>query len=436
MPEATYSTGAAAQRLGISQHHVRRLCEVGLVDADQTNGGRWRVYAGEIERLLQEGVPPLPTPPTERPNPARPSPVIPRRPEQVAAPEPDESDDVRQARDSVSIVEYRLRRRRLELEAEQVEDQFHEREQTRQDEQEEAQRRQAQASASEARRQWLEGKIEAALNRLPADCPAEIQLNVQERIRTALKDLTPQSADGITRQAVTAAVETALEPYRASKRIIQAVESGIETLPIMAQYQDSPWVNDARRAARAAVTRLGTSEDAAAMRSAAIAAVKPIGEKFEHEETISKLLRDLLYWNLGTATDGERKAARKSAEAALRNLPAGADKEEMEEAIREALHPHDKVIRHRLKEAAREIKVRQIVDKGIARVSHHLTFGGWEFDSYTDRDETERDLKAELRPHLEELAEAGEITAADVKDYVEQWIDDELEEPSETDDED
>jgi hypothetical protein len=68
-------------------------------------------------------------------------------------------------------------------------------------------------------------------------------------------------------------------------------------------------------------------------------------------------------------------------------------------------------------------------------VSHYLLTGGWEFDSYSEQAETEKDLKAQLRPHLEALAEAREITAADVIDYVETWVDEQLEEMSDTDDE-
>lgn len=435
MPEATYSTGAAAQRLGVSQHHVRRLCEVGLVDADQTSGGRWRIFAGEIERLLQEGIPPLPAPPAERPNPARPSPVIPRMPEPTAAPGPVESDDVREARDSVVIVEHRLQRRKLELEAEQVEDQFRERDRTRQAQEDEQRRHQVQASAAEARRQWEEGIIEDTFARLPGDCPPEIRLAVQMKVREALHNLSPNSAARVTNETVRAAVETAMQPYYLARRIAEAIEAAVYSLPRAALYHDSPWIIEARAAAKRAATRPEVIEDSSLMRTAAIQAVAAIPRKFERKQTMDRLLSALRFWQLGTASEAERKAVMKCAADALEALPANAGEQDMEEALRVALEPHEKSLRRRLQEAERELKIRQVVQKGMGHVSHYLLIGAWEFDSYDERAETEKELKADLLPHLEELAEARQITAADVTDYVETWIDDQLEEMSDADDE-
>lgn len=435
MSEPTYSTGASARRLGISQHYLRRLCETGLVDADQTEGGHWRIFAREIERLLQEGIPPLPAPPAERPNPARTSPVIPRVPETPAAPGPMESDDVREARDSVAIVEHKLTRRRLELDTEEVEDQFRERERMRQAEQEEAERRQAQTSAAEARRPWLEGKIETVLFSLPRDCPANIRLNVQDGVRAALKDLTPQSAKGITDQVIGAAVETALEPYHAAKRVLEAIEAGVSCLPLSAQYQDSPWEAEARTAVRTALNKLAGIQDPPSMRMTARAAVAPIVQRFEHGELVSSALNDVRFWRIGNASAAERKAAQKAAVAALNALPVGASKEDVEEAKREALEPHENALRQRLKEAERELKVLQVVERGMAHVSHYLLVGEWTFDSYSERMETERELKTALRPHLEEIAEARQVKFDDVEHYVENWVDGQLEELTEGDEE-
>lgn len=435
MSEPTYSTGASARRLGISQHHLRRLCETGLVDADQTAGGHWRIFAREIERLLQEGIPPLPAPPTERPNPARPSPVIPRAPETPAAPGPVESDDVREARDSVAIVEHKLQRRRLELEAEQVEDQFRERDRTRQAQEEEQRRHQAQASAAEARRQWEEGIIEATFARLPGDCPAEIRLSVQMKVREALHDLSPNSAARVINETVRAAAETAMQPYYLARRIAEAIEAAVYSLPRAALYHDSPWIIEARSAAKRAATRPEVIEDSSLMRTAAVQAVAAIARKFERKQTMDRLLSALRFWQLATATEADRKAVMKSAADALGALPADAGEEDMDEAVREALEPHEKALRRRLQEAEHELKIRQVVQKGMGHVSHYLHTGGWEFDSYSEQAETEKDFKAQLHPHLEALAEAREITAADVIDYVETWIDDQLEEMSDTDDE-
>ena len=56
---ATYRSGQAAKLLGVSAHVLRRLAEAGLVEAKFT-GSQWLFPAEEIERLLREGLPPLP----------------------------------------------------------------------------------------------------------------------------------------------------------------------------------------------------------------------------------------------------------------------------------------------------------------------------------------------------------------------------------------
>jgi excisionase family DNA binding protein len=55
-----YSTGQVARQLGTTQATVRVLCENGLIAADTTPGGQWRIPASEVERLKRDGVPPIP----------------------------------------------------------------------------------------------------------------------------------------------------------------------------------------------------------------------------------------------------------------------------------------------------------------------------------------------------------------------------------------
>ena len=62
MIEATYSTGQAAKILGTSSHHIRRLCETGLMEADLSQGNRWRIPASQVENLKEKGLPPIPQP--------------------------------------------------------------------------------------------------------------------------------------------------------------------------------------------------------------------------------------------------------------------------------------------------------------------------------------------------------------------------------------
>ena len=66
-----FTTGQAARELGTTQAHIPGLCQSGAIEAETTPGGQWRVSQSELERLKQEGLPPIPRPlPGENPRPA------------------------------------------------------------------------------------------------------------------------------------------------------------------------------------------------------------------------------------------------------------------------------------------------------------------------------------------------------------------------------
>src|SRR5689334_2491130 len=56
------SSGKAARELGVTADAVRRLCDAGAIHAETTPGGQWRIPTEEIERLKDEGLPPVPKP--------------------------------------------------------------------------------------------------------------------------------------------------------------------------------------------------------------------------------------------------------------------------------------------------------------------------------------------------------------------------------------
>ena len=59
--EGYWRTAQAAAELEISAHHMRKLCEANLLEAERTEGGQWRIPAmQEVERLKKQGVPPIP----------------------------------------------------------------------------------------------------------------------------------------------------------------------------------------------------------------------------------------------------------------------------------------------------------------------------------------------------------------------------------------
>jgi hypothetical protein len=56
-----YRSGQAARVWAISPHLVRRLCEAGLIDAERTDGGQWKIPHSEVERIKNEGLPEIPS---------------------------------------------------------------------------------------------------------------------------------------------------------------------------------------------------------------------------------------------------------------------------------------------------------------------------------------------------------------------------------------
>jgi excisionase family DNA binding protein len=56
------SSGKAARALGANADAIRRLCAAGGIEAEITPGGQWRIPTEEIERLKEEGIPPVPKP--------------------------------------------------------------------------------------------------------------------------------------------------------------------------------------------------------------------------------------------------------------------------------------------------------------------------------------------------------------------------------------
>src|SRR4051812_15154098 len=123
MNEGLYRTGQAARILNVSAHHIRRLCEAGLIPgAQMTGGNRWRLPANQVDRLKRDGIPPIPQ--IERAAPVSRAGVGVIDDEPAIAPDP----AVLEESSKLAIAHRRLQRRRLELETEDVEESFREKE--------------------------------------------------------------------------------------------------------------------------------------------------------------------------------------------------------------------------------------------------------------------------------------------------------------------
>src|ERR1035437_5852776 len=122
MSESYFRSGQVAKQLGVSSYHVRRLCEVGEINADLTAGQQWRIPASEIARLRREGIPDVPVESGDGDDDA----IYTSSPETDPGEPPEgllaaPSDELIEAAEDVKIVESRLKKRRVEKEAEEGE---------------------------------------------------------------------------------------------------------------------------------------------------------------------------------------------------------------------------------------------------------------------------------------------------------------------------
>ena len=62
-----FSLQQLATRLCYGRAWIRQLVQEGRIKAIKPLGGRWRIPKSEYERIIKEGIPPLPREPTEKP---------------------------------------------------------------------------------------------------------------------------------------------------------------------------------------------------------------------------------------------------------------------------------------------------------------------------------------------------------------------------------
>lgn len=292
MNETAYRTGQVARMLSASPYHIRRLCEAGMVEAELTDGRRWRIPSREVERLKRDGLPPIPQ--VERTADRVKARVDDHAPDELAeavsqdsisnrstGPNQAEavfhgSPEVREAVDSVAIAEAQLKRRRIELEQTNVEDEFEARDRRRMTAQQEERRRQQEAETEKARRAAVDSWLAYAFRQIPPDYPAEARLSVSRAVEAVLVAIPPEYSKTVITQMVDAAIAEGLKPARRSKEIQRAIEAAVNTLPRGAKGGWSPtdWQTTAAAAAERAVTKLGDTVGYAEMLVAARAAAR------------------------------------------------------------------------------------------------------------------------------------------------------------------
>ena len=351
-------TGQAAKELGVSSHHVRKLCEAGLIEDAEYTGKQWRIPLSEVEKLQREGIPSIPQAAeparhdiTARSNPnsngyASPCEGLPAEP----------SEDVIESAEDVVVTGNRLRKRKLDRELEETEDWFRdrdEREAARTAAQErEEQEQYRQAEAAREHREWSDRWTGYALDSLPNDCPREYRPDVHQEIEAVLATLHPDQPESTVQRIVDGAVEKALRPWKRVKEIEKAIERACDNLPFGMKYSNE-WKHRAARIAREAISNPRSGAALGEMENATSLALKPLVAEFEHEEKITRAASSL-WQHLPGATGDELHEAAETVAEALSEVSIGATDRQIEVARTEALAP----IRQRIT-AREDIALRQ-----------------------------------------------------------------------------
>jgi excisionase family DNA binding protein len=442
MNEGLYRTGQAARILNVSAHHIRRLCEAGLIPgAQMTDGNRWRLPANQVDRLKTDGIPPIPQ--IERAasvSPAHaPASLGPRKPEPAGigfiddepaiAPDP----AVLEESSKLAIAHRRLQRRRLELETENVEESFREKEKRRATELEIQRQREAEERQRANRKRWTDQWLKFGLDNLPPGVSGACELAVYTEVESTLKLLSPEQSSEVVRQLVLASVRKAIAPHLRKEEQQRAINAALSRLS--AKVTSSPaWNDRARRAASEAVRKVGDSAAQDDLVAAVAAAVNAVSVECIHQSQIAEVVDDWGWPEYFNATDEDRDEAKRLARVALADVALGANRWELSRIRDKAVAPVVAKIRARKDRAQQKWNAENLAAASLSFVDSALMEYPW--DDVMDRWRVERELKRELQPILVKRLMDGRLDAADVEAFVREWVDDQIEEEDDDEDDD
>ncbi len=281
--------GQVAKELGISPYHVRKLCKAGWMEAEQTGGGQLRIPISEVERIRETGeIPPIPHGPNaDAHDPSTP----PSKTDSIECLDggiDQPSDDLKASREEVMMTHDKLEKRKIERELAEVEDFFDQRQHQAQERQAERKRSAVAAHAARQRQAWLDEWLQYAFKLLPPGAPNEIKLELQQTVTAALERRRPDEPASLTRQIVDAAVSKALRPHQQAQETERAISEASGALPLGAKNfsSPSPWELAARREAEQALGEIPAGAGYERKLAAARDAVGKISQQFERQQAL------------------------------------------------------------------------------------------------------------------------------------------------------
>lgn len=419
MPQIYYRIGQAAARLRRSKYHLRRLAKEGLIHYKTTSSGQLLFPASEIDRLEEEGVPPVPA--TAEP--------------EDAAEEVDDEPTAYRAH-SVKGQLVPASSRGMISPAERVLSSWHETAALKAAQQ--AERRRiiktqrelwARADGERERQEWVDSWVQSAINWLPYGVPQQYQLEVRRQVEGVLQELHPSQSYSLVSSLVNAASARALEPLERQRETEKAVEKALANLDISAKdfYKPTEWQIRSEHDARAALRALPQGASFHEKKAAARSAVHKINAELEHARTFNRLVEQVSLWS---GSDEERRRAKLSVEKALKALPVGSSLTEMEEVKNRIVKPFEEAIEKRKKQKEKQASIEERLAQAQGYVETYLKelesedeFG---FDDVQDLRNFSSELRDSIAPKLREELADGDLTDAQFKRLVEELVDEEI----------
>lgn len=416
MKSVYYRSGQASKVWGISPHLVRRLCEAGLIAAERTSSGHWKIPQPEVERISREGLPEIPssieehslrdvedTGGSSQNRQLAPSCELAVSPEGEFEGAGNDTKITKVVSDSEAL--------RTWSSGQEVEVCAHSPQLS--------QVRTADPHREQERIAWHDSWMATALRSLPFEAPPEIRLVVRETVSDVLEKLGPEHSWWVIDPLVSAAVAKALRPWNQERETTRAVEMACSLLPWEARSSFSPttWQSRAREASSDAIRKLPADSPLAQKICVANNAVKQITSDFEDAELRKRIVQGA---NLADITWGERDNAREAIRQKLEGLRGGTPATALEKAREDALAP----FRDSRRRAAR-------VDQALRHIKLYLdrlNRGGeidfeneWEVSSFA------RKMEGRLRPVIANELESATISEDDLSELVEELVDEALE---------
>jgi hypothetical protein len=237
----------------------------------------------------------------------------------------------------------------------------------------------------------------------------------------------------MTQRLVDAAVHKTLAPWTRKQEIERALQASMNALGSDIQYsaEYAGLKQRAWDAAVAAVGRVRAEASYSEMETAVVQAVQPMIREYKHQQACQRIVENIYIFD---ATREEREAATEAVRKALAALPIGADSRQFERAQQAALAPYKAAVAARKERARLESEAQaqrraasSKADSYLGHIAKYLekeyTFDGGDWERMREVNRLRPLIREAL---IEELIEHPEMSAEEIRESIEDQIDDAL----------